>query len=141
MDKIDNLDDDEYLYRWVILNELNTKTPPHYIELPSGEIDILPEAFIGGERPSVDIAWINCYKPKKTKRCCSDGVIGFTVKDVKSISIPDYTTNVEHKPLPNNKAHAEIVMETNRKKVSKGARSKFRRELAYKAVCEIKPSK
>ena len=141
MDKIDNLDNDEKLYRWIILNELNEKTPPHYIEEPSGEIDIQPEAFLGGERLSVDIARINCFKPEKTKRYPTDGIICFTVKDVRSISIRDYTTNVEHEPLPNNKAHAEIVLESDSKNVTRSARKKLRRGLASKAVCKIKPSK
>ena len=45
----------------------HANTPQHYIERQSGEIEIQPEAFSGGERPSVDIAKINCFKPKKTK--------------------------------------------------------------------------
>ena len=62
-------------------------------------------------------------------------------KDVRSISIRDYTTNVEHEPLPNNKAHAEIVLESDSKNVTRSARKKLRRGLASKAVCKIKPSK
>lgn len=141
MDRIDNLDDDEKLYRWITLNKLNKKTPPHYIEKPSGEIDIQPEAFLGGERPSVDVARINCFKPEKTKKYPTDGIISFTVKDVRSISIRDYTTNVEHVPLPDNNAHAEIVLVSDRKNIPRSVRSNLRRGLASKAVCEIKPNK
>jgi hypothetical protein len=139
MNNPDCIDNDEELYRRIELNELNTKTPPHYIVKASGEIKIESAAFLGGERPSVNRAKLKC-KPEDTKKNVTDGIISVTAEDVRSISIQDYTTDVEHVPLENNDAHSEIVLNSNRNGVSKGAFSKFRRGLADIAVCKIKPT-
>jgi hypothetical protein len=141
MNKIDNLEDTECLYRWILSNTYNNKTPPHYTRDPStGDIDIHSEAFLGGKRPSVDIASINCYKPKKTKSSNTDGVVGFTVKDVKSIEIRGgRIPSVCHEPLPENKAHAEIKLDTDDDNVNKGALSDLRRGLAKRSVVKLEP--
>ena len=139
MNNPDYIDNDEELYRRIELNELNTKTPPHYIEKASGEIKIESTAFLGGERPSVDRAKLRS-KPEDTKKNVTDGIISVTAEDVRSISIQDYTTDVEHAPLENNVAYSEIVLNSNRNGVSKGALSKLRRALADIAVCKIKPT-
>ena len=139
MNNPDYIDNDEELYRRIELNELNTKTPPHYIEKASGEIKIESTAFLGGERPSVDRAKLRS-KPEDTKKNVTDGIISVTAEDVRSISIQDYTTDVEHAPLENNVAHSEIFLNSNRNGVSKGALSKLRRALADIAVCKIKPT-
>ena len=138
MNNPDYIDNDEELYRRIEQNELNTKTPSHYIVKASGEIKIESAAFLGGERPSVNRAKLKC-KPEDTKKNVTDGIISVTAEDVRSISIQDYTTDVEHVPLENNDAHSEIVLNSNRNGVSKGALSKLRRGLADIAVCKIKP--
>lgn len=143
MNNPDYIDNDEELYRRIELNELNTKTPPHYIVKASGEIKIESAAFLGGERPSVDRAKLKC-KPEDTKKNVTDGIISVTAEDVRTISIQDYTTDVEHVPLENNDAHSEIVLNSNRDGISNSrkrrALSDLRRGLADIAMCKIKPT-
>lgn len=143
MNNPDYIDNDEELYRRIELNELNTKTPPHYIVKASGEIKIESAAFLGGERPSVDRAKLQ-DKPEDSKKNVTDGIISVTAEDVRAISIQDYTTDVEHVPLENNDAHSEIVLNSNRDGISNSrkrrAHSYLRRGLADIAVCKIKPT-
>jgi len=138
MDKIEDLDDMECLYRWILSNSHNNKTPDHYSrDEITGDISINSEAFLGGNNPSVDIARINCYMPEKTKSSDTDGVIGFTVKDVRSVEIRGHRkADVEHKPDPCNEAHAEIYFTT---KPNSGSFSDLRRGLAKRAVVKIEP--
>lgn len=143
MNNPDFIDNDEELYRRIELNEKNTKTPPHYSVKMSGEIKIGSAAFLGGERPSVDRAKLKCFKPEKTKKNDTDGIISIIAEDVRSIFIQDYTVVVKHKPIESNKAHSEIIIRpncddiTNSKK--KRAFSNLRRGLADRAICKIKP--
>lgn len=144
MNNPDYIENDEELYRRIELNELNTKTPPHYTIKASGEIKIESAAFLGGERPSVDRAKLKCFKPEKTKKNVTDGIISIIAEDVRSISIQDYTVCVEYKPIDGNKAHSEIIISPNRDGISnsrrKSALSDLRRGLAHIAVCKIKPA-
>ena len=140
MNNSEYIDGDEELYRRIILNERNDKTPDHYIVKASGEIKIESAAFLGGNRPSVDRAKLKHFKPEDTKDHPTDGIISVITEDVRSISIQDYTTDVKHKPTCNNEAHSEIVLKSNRNGVSKRALSNLRRALADIAVCKIKPA-
>ena len=116
MNNSKHVSDDEELYRWIKANKNNPSKDDHYEELPSGEIIILSAAFVAGEQLSADVASINCFKPKKTKRIPSDGVIGFITGNVKSICIEnhegiiDHDINVIHDSNICNKAHALIIM-------------------------------
>ena len=96
--------------------KINLQKDDHYRELPSGEIIIQSAAFVAGKHLSADVASINCFKPEKTKRIPSDGVIGFITGKVKDICIEnhngiiDHDINVIHDANPFNKAHALIIM-------------------------------
>ena len=140
MNNSDYIDGNEELYRRIILNERNTKTPPHYSVKASGEIKIESAAFLGGQKPSVDRAKLKHFKPEDTKEHPTDGIISVITKGVRAISIQDYTTDVKHKPTCDNKAHSEIVLKSNRNGVSRRALSNLRRALADIAVCKITPT-
>ena len=141
------IDDLEELYRWILPNSLNTKTPPHYTVEPSGKIRIEPDAFLGGKRPSVDRAKLNNCDPEKIKKHSTDGVISIRAGDIRIIQIPDCTAGVEYTPIrdndnpsENNEAHSEIVLcSTNASRVSNSKHKKFRRLLAEMSVCIIEP--
>ena len=144
MNNPDYIDNDEELYRRIELNELNTKTPRHYIVKASGEIKIESAAFLGGERPSVDRAKLKCFKPEKTKKDVTDGIVSIIAENIRSISIQDYTVDVKHEPIDGNQAHSEIIISPNRDGISNSrkrrALSDLRRGLADIAVCIIKPT-
>ena len=144
MNNSDYVDDTEGLYRRILPNKLNTKTPPHYIVKASGEIKIESAAFLGGERVSVDRAKLNDFNPDATKECCTDGIISVIAEDIRSIIIQDHTTDIEYKPINGNKAHSEIIISPNRDGISNSrkreALSDLRRGLANIAVCKIKPT-
>ena len=145
MNNFDNIDDTEELYRWILPNKLNDKTGPHYDISDSGDIIILNCAFLGGKKPSVDRAKFKCFDPKNSRRKnnLTDGVISITAEQVKSVIIENYTVNIEYKPLPNNKAHSQIVLCPKIKGLSKNsektALSDLRRGLAENAILRVKP--
>ncbi len=98
MNEADYIDNDEELYRRFESNELNTKTPPHYIVKASGEILIQSTAFLGGERPSVDRAKLRS-KPEDSKKNDTDGILSVITEDVRLISIQDFTVDVKYEPI------------------------------------------
>lgn len=138
MDRIIKLDNKECLYRRILSNSHNDRTPDQYtIDDITGEISINSTAFLGGKKPSVDIASINNYVPSKTKRSDTDGIISFTVGDVRSIEIiGGRKADVEPTPDPCNKAHAEIYITT---KSNSNSLSDLRRGLAKRSTVKIKP--
>ncbi len=85
---------------------------------PDGTLEITSQAFADREgRASVDRAKIRGNNPQHTLRDPMGGVISVVAGDVRSITNADITRNnrggpfkveVEHVPLPENEAHAEI---------------------------------
>ena len=133
-------DKSEELYRRILPNKLNDKTPDQYFVEPSGKIRIKSPAFLGGNKPSVDRAKLTGFKPKKTKDKSTDGIISIIAKDIKSIHIGNYVANVKIERLPDNPAHAEIVLTPETDNVPDSVMSKLRKQLARKAVCIINPT-
>lgn len=133
------VDKSEELYRRILSNKCNTKTPDQYIVEPSGNIRIKSPAFLGGNRPSVDRAK-KLTKPECTKCEPTDGVVSIKAADIKPIKIRNYTADVEITPLDCNPAHAEIVLIPEPEKMTKRILSGLRDALARKATCILKPN-
>ena len=141
------VDKSEELYRRILSNKCNTKTPPQYIVEASGNIRITSPAFLGGDRPSVDRAK-KITKPECTKRDPTDGVVCIKAADIKPIKIRNYikpikirnyTADVEITPLDCNPAHAEIVLIPEPEKMTDSMKSNLRDALARKATCILRP--
>ena len=130
----------EVLYRRILSNKCNKKTPPQYTVEPSGNIRILSPAFLGGDRISVYRAELMGFKPECVDKKSTDGVISIKAVNIKAIRIREYAGDVEITPLPNNTAHADIVLLPTPDKMTKGLRSDLRDVLARKATCEINPN-
>ena len=104
-----------------------------------GSIEIEPTAFDDPEcRPSVDRAALCANEPQRTLNRLTTsgldgGVVSLIASDIRSIKgiakndnkgepLPDFIIDVEHVPLPENDAHAEIYgnpafIRADRKKV------------------------
>lgn len=146
----------ELLYRRILSNKCNDKTPDHYIvSKPSGEVRITKYAFMGGKKPSVYRAHLIEFNPKIVKDECSNGIISLQTKSVKTIKFGEYTVNVKIAPEDDNPtnpeidhAHAEIVFVPKlipkegvlSKTKIRNMRSRLRDALARKATCVIKPN-
>ena len=70
----------------------------------------------------------------------SEGIIGIKAVDIKAIEIRDYKVDVEITPLPDNAAHAEIVLIPESDEIPRTVLSKMRDLLARKATCVIEPN-
>ena len=134
-------DETEMLYRRILPNKLNDKTPDHYFVEPSGKIRIKSPAFLGGKKPSVDRAKLIGCNPNITRARGkpTDGIILMISSDIKSIHIGNYIADVKIAPLPGNPAHAEIVLTPETDNVPKSVLSKLRKQLARKATCIVHP--
>ena len=138
---------DEVLYRRILSNKYNKKTPPHYAVEGSENITIRSEAFLGGQKPSVYRQKL-VGKPECIDKNSTEGIISIKAVDIKAIKFEDYTADVEITPLDNNPAHAEIVLipepipekgELSKTKI-RDMLSRMRDALARKATCVIKPN-
>ena len=111
--------DDEILYRRIPSGR------SLYSFRPDGNIEIEPTAFDDPEcRPSVDRAALCDNDPwstlnRLTTSGLDGGVVSLITRDIRSIEgiikndskgnpLPDFIIDVEHVPLPDNDAHAEI---------------------------------
>ena len=111
--------DDEILYRRIPSGKRL------YSFRPDGSIEIEPTAFDDREcRPSVDRAALCNNDPRCTLNRLNTsgldgGVVSLIARDVRSIEgivkndskgnpLPNFIIDVEHMPLPDNYAHAEI---------------------------------
>lgn len=149
-------DESELLYRRILSNKCNQKTPDQYIVVKhSGEIKITKYAFMGGEKPSVYRAQLIEFDPKRVKTECTNGIISLETKTVKTIKFGDYTANVQialqgdNSPHPEiDHAHAEIVFVPKlipkegvlSKSRIRDMRSRLRDALRREATCVIKPN-
>lgn len=137
----------ELLYRRILSNKCNKKTPPQYTVEDSENIRITSAAFLGGEKPSVYRQKL-VGKPECIDRKPTEGIISIKAVDIKAIKYGDYTADVEITPSDDNPAHAEIVFTPEpipvEGKLSKtkirDMQSDLRDDLARKATCVIKPN-
>lgn len=149
-------DESELLYRRILSNKCNNKTPDHYIvSKSSGEVRITKYAFMGGKKPSVYRAHLIEFDPKRVKTKCTNGIISLETKAVKTIKFGDYTANVQvalqgdNSPHPEiDHAHAEIVFVPElipkegvlSKSQIRDMRSRLRDALRREATCLIEPN-
>ena len=141
MDNTIYVDKPEVLYRRISSNKCkkNKRIPDHYTVEPSGKIRILSPAFLGGEKPSV-YRKVIVGKPECIDKKPTEGIISIKAADIKAIRFRGHAGDVEITPLPDNPAHAEIVLLPKPCKMTKGLLSRLRDELARKATCEINPN-
>ena len=134
------VDKSEVLYRRILSNKCKKKTPSQYTVEPSGNIRILSPAFLGGDRISVYRAELIGFKPECVDKKSTDGVISIKAVDIKAIRIREYAGDVEITPLPNNAAHADIVLLPTPDKMTRSLLSNLRDALARKATCIVEPN-
>ena len=140
MDNTTYVDKFEVLYRRISSNKCsNKRKPPHYTVEPSGKIRIISGAFVGGEKPSVYREEI-VGKPECIDKKPTEGIISIKAANIKAIRIREHAGDVEITPLPDNPAHAEIVLLPKPCKMTRGLLSRLRDELARKTTCKIKPN-
>ncbi len=142
---VTHVDNEELLYRRVPMGR------GLYQVADDGTIRISSQAFADrNQRPSVDRARLRNLDPSRTQLDPTDGVISLLVGDVRAIdtlqqpdvhgNISQVAVDVEHVPLPDNHAHAEIYT------VPPATKSAFRRlrerltQLANQHPWEIKPA-
>ncbi len=120
---------------------------------PDGTLEITSQAFADKEdrRASVDRAKLCGNNPQHTLRDPMGGVVSVVAGDVRSITNADITRNnrggpfkveVEHVPLPENDAHAEIYTIPPFTDADKKTYRRLRIKLAQFAEarqCEILP--
>jgi hypothetical protein len=122
---------------------------------PDGTLEITSQAFADREdrRASVDRAKLCGNNPQHTLRDPKGGVVSIVAGEVRSIaglsrnnkagkSILDFTVEVEHVPLPENDAHAEIYTNPPFTDADKKVYRRLRialAQLAEKRQCEIFP--
>lgn len=141
--------DDEILYRCLFpgMDMYKFRT--------DGTLEITSQAFADKEdrRASVDRAKLCDNNPRHTLRDPMGGVVSIVAGEVRSItglsrnnkagkSILDFTVEVEHVPLPENDAHAEIYTKPPFTDTDRKVYRRFRIALAQKAEerpCEIFP--
>ncbi len=139
MDNPTYVDKSEELYRRILSNKFNTKTPSQYV-VDSAKIIIKSEAFLGGEKPSVNRAKLTGFKPKCTRENSTDGVISIKAADIKRIKVRHHAADVEITPSDDNDAHAEIVLIPKPNNMTRSLLRNLRDALARKAVCIIPPN-
>jgi len=133
------VDKSEVLYRRISSNKCNKKTPPQYTVEDSGNIRVRSEAFLGGEKPSVYRQKL-VGKPECVDKKSTDGVISIKAVDIKAIRIREHAGDVEITPLPDNPAHAEIVLVPQPCKMTRSLLSHLRDALAREATCIVEPN-
>jgi hypothetical protein len=141
--------DDEFLYRCLFPGM------EMYNFRPDGTLEITSQAFADREdrRASVDRAKMCGNNPQFTLRHPMGGVVSIVAGEVRSLaglsrnnkagkSILDFAVEVEHAPLPENDAHAEIYTNPPFTDADKKVYRRLRialAQLAEKRQCEIFP--
>ena len=135
------VDKSELLYRRISSNKCSSeKKPAHYIvEKPSNKVRVISGAFVGGKNPSV-YRQIIVGKPECIDKESWEGIISIEAVDIKAAKYKGYKADVKITPLPDNPAHAEIVLIPDSAKIPRTVLSRIRDQLARKATCVINPN-
>ena len=106
----EKIKNDEQIYRRIDVNSSSIPdAQKKYVYHSENEIEIKPRAF-NGDRPSVDLARLTNFNPKDTQKEKENGVVYLIVGDVRELDVRHHTVDVKHKPIPENRAHSEIVI-------------------------------
>lgn len=146
--KIDNIQDNEELYRSIPMNydNMNPNNRGYsYNEL--GELEIRSPAFNDRERePSVDRAFLKNFDPALSQDIETDGIVTLIAGMVCKLKVDGHDVYVTHDPVPDNPAHSKIVMKSKNTKVSKNKQDKAFRtlrrmlaDLAQESAWTLKP--
>ena len=129
--KQDEIEDNEKLYRRVIIHKINThpNERKYYYDI-SGVLKVTPQAFLDKDRqPSIDRACNRNYDPTETQNDDTDGIILLIAGDIRNkVNIEGHDVYVKYDPEYGNIAHSLILLKPHPN--TKNKRGKFREDLA-----------